>query len=195
MSTTTATTHPVTADELLTMPHRDEHGNDCLLELVRGEVRRMSPTGFEHGAICSRIGAVLWNFVEEHKLGIVFAAETGFVVETNPDSVLDADAAFVSAERLAGVKNVEKFVPFAPDLAIEVLSPSNTVREMEQKIDLYFGAGSRMVWIINPKRRTVSAYTSPFEVRILGERDALEGGDVLPGFRYELSALFAEPVR
>ena len=82
-------------------------------------------------------------------------------------------------------------MPFAPDLAVEVLSPSNTVREMEQKIDLYFGAGSRMVWIVSPERRTVSVYTSPFEVRILREQDTLEGGDVLPGFSYELSKLFA----
>jgi len=191
MSTTTATTHPVTADELLTMPDRDEQGNYCLLELVRGEVRRMSPTGLEHGAICIEIAAVLWNFVKERKLGLVFAAETGFVVERNPDSVLGADAAFVSTERLADIENPEKFVPFAPDLAVEVLSPSNTVREMEEKIDLYFGAGSRMVWIVSPKRRTVSVYTSPLEVRILSERDTLEGGDVLPGFSYELSKLFA----
>ena len=191
MSTTTTTTHPVTADELLTMPDRDEQGNYCLLELVRGEVRRMSPTGLEHGAICAEIGAALWNFVKERKLGVVFAAETGLVVETNPDSVLGADSAFVSAERLAGVENLEKFVPFAPDLAVEVLSPSNTVREMDEKIDLYFGAGSRIVWIINPKRRTVSVYTAPLEVKILSERDTLEGGDVLPGFSYELSKLFA----
>jgi Uma2 family endonuclease len=191
MTTTTTTTHPVTADELLMMSGRDENGHYCRLELVRGEVRRMSLTGFEHGVICLEIGRVLGNFVMEHKLGLVFAAETGFVVETNPDSVLGADVAFVGAERLAGVKNPEKFVPFAPDLAVEVLSPSNTVREMEEKIDLYFGAGSRLVWIISPKRRTVSIYTSPLEVKILSERDTLDGGDVLPGFSYELSKLFA----
>ncbi len=191
MSTTTATTHPVTADELLTMPHRDEHGNYCLLELVRGEVRRMSPTGLEHGIICTKITAALRNFVEGKNLGVVCAAETGFVVEQAPDSVLGADSAFISSERLASVENPEKFFPFAPDIAVEVLSPSNTVREMEEKIDLYFGAGSRMVWVVSPKRRTVSVYTSPLEVRILGERDTLEGGDVLPGFSYELSKLFA----
>ncbi|HLM57936.1 MAG TPA: Uma2 family endonuclease [Pyrinomonadaceae bacterium] len=191
MSTTTTTTHPVTADELLTMSGRDEHGHYWRLELVRGEVRRMSLTGGMHGYICSEINAELRNFVKAHDLGIAFGAETGFPVERNPDSVLGPDCAFVSKERLKGVENFDKHVPFAPDIAVEVLSPSNTVREMEEKIDLYFGAGSRTVWIISPKRRTVSVYTSPFEVRILREGDTLEGGDVLPSFSYELSKLFA----
>ncbi len=191
MSTTTTTTHPVTADELLTMPDRDEHGNYCLLELVRGEVIRMSPTGGVHGYICSELGAELRNLVKAHDLGITFGAETGFLVERNPDSVLGPDSAFVSKERMKGVENFYKFIPFAPDLAVEVLSPSNTVSEMDKKIALYFAAGSRMVWIVNPERRTVSVYTSPFEVRILREGDMLEGGDVLPGFGYELSKLFA----
>ncbi len=190
-TTTTTTTHPVTADELLTMPDRDEHGNYCLLELVRGEVRRMSPTGGTHGYICFELGREIGTFIKAHDLGMGFSAETGFLVERNPDSVIAADIAFVSKERLKGVENFDKFIPFAPDIAVEVLSPSNTVREMEEKVDLYFGAGSRIVWIISPKRRTVSVYTAPLEVKILSERDTLDGGDVLPGFSYELSKLFA----
>ena len=191
MSTTTTTTHPVTADELLTMPHRDEHGNYCLLELVRGEVRRMSPTGGTHGYICFELGAELRTFIKARDLGAGFGAETGFLVERNPDSVLGADIAFVSKKRLKGIENFDKFIPFAPDLAVEVLSPSNTVSEIDEKIALYFAAGARMVWIVKPKQRTVSVYTSPFDVRILREGDTLDGGDVLPGFSYELSKLFA----
>jgi Uma2 family endonuclease len=190
-TTTTTTTHPVTADELLTMPERDEQGNYCPLELVRGEVKRMSPAGGTHGLLCARLAARLTVFAEDNQLGDVFGAETGFIVERDPDSVLGADASFVSRERMATVANVNEFLPFAPDLAVEVLSPSNTVSEMDEKIALYFAAGSRMVWIVNAKRRTVSVYTSPFEVRILREGDTLEGGDVLPGFSYELSKLFA----
>jgi Uma2 family endonuclease len=186
------TTRLVTADELLVTPHRDEHGNDCLLELIRGELKKMSLTGGTHGLICALLGAVLLQFVKPRGLGAVFGAETGFIVERNPDSVLGADAAFVSRERLETVENLDKFVPFAPDLAVEVLSPSNTAVEMDEKIALYFGAGSRAVWVVNPKRRTVSVYSSPFDVRILGERDALDGGDVLPGFSYQLSELFAD---
>ncbi|HEV2860883.1 MAG TPA: Uma2 family endonuclease [Pyrinomonadaceae bacterium] len=191
MSTTTTTTHPVTADELLTMSGRNEHGQYWRLELVRGEVRRMSLTGGMHGYICSELGAELRNFAKAHDLGITFGAETGFLVERNPDSVLGTDCAFVSKERLKGVVNFYKHIPFAPDLAVEVLSPSNTVSEMEEKIALYFAAGSRIVWVVSPMRRTVSVYTSPYDVRILREGDTLEGGDVLPGFSYELSKLFA----
>lgn len=184
------TTRLITADELLAMPRRDEQGNYCILELVRGELKRMSPTGVTHGILCIRIGAALSSFVDEHGLGVVCGAETGFIVEKNPDSVLGADAAFISHERLERVENIDKFAPFAPDLAVEVLGPSNTAQEIEDKVALYFAAGSRAVWIFNPKRRTVAVYGSPFEVRILGEQDALDGGEVLPGFKLDLSRLF-----
>ena len=184
------TTRLITADELLSMPHRDEHGNDCRLELIRGEVKRMSPTGRTHGKLCLKLGAVLLDFVESNDLGEALGAETGFTVEHNPDSVLGADIAFVSKERLKGVEDADKFFPFAPDLAVEVLSPGNRAGEITEKISLYFAAGSRQVWIVNPKRRTVSVYRSPDEVQILGEQDTLDGGDVLPGFSYELAKLF-----
>ena len=184
------TTRPVTADELLVMPHRDEHGNDCRLELIRGEVKRMSPTGRTHGKLCLKLGAVLLDFVESNDLGEALGAETGFTVGRDPDSVLGADIAFVSKERLKGAEDADKFFPFAPDLAVEVLSPDNRAGELREKIALYFSAGSRMVWVVNPKRRTVAVYSSPHEVRVLGEQDTLEGGDVLPGFGYELSELF-----
>src|ERR1700753_3195200 len=122
------TTRLITADELLVMPHRDEHGNDCRLELIRGEVKIMSPTGLTHGILCTRGGAALHSFVRANNLGIVCGAETGFVVERDPDSVIAADAAFISRERLATIENFDKFGPSAPDLAVEVLSPGNTVK-------------------------------------------------------------------
>jgi Uma2 family endonuclease len=185
------TTRLVTADELLVMPHRDAQGNDRRLALIRGEVKTMSPTGGVHGILCIKLGAALLEFVEANGLGKVFGAETGFVVERAPDSVIGADVAFVSRERMATVENIYKFIPFAPDLAVEVLSPGNTLREIDEKIAFYFAAGSRAVWIVNPKKRTVAVYGSAVEVRILGEQEALEGGDVLPGFSYELTRLFA----
>ena len=185
------TTRLITADELLVMPHRDEHGNDCRLELIRGELKVMSPSKLLHGIICARVATALSNFVRANDLGMVSGAETGFVVERDPDSVLGADAAFVSHGRLATIENFDKFCPFAPDLAVEVMSPSNTAREMEEKVALYFGAGARAVWVFNPRKRTTAVYTSPTGVRVLNEDDTLDGGEVLPGFKLDLSELFA----
>ena len=185
------TTRLITADELLAMPPRDEHGNYCLLELIRGELKRMSPTGLTHGVICIELGAKLSSFVKSNSLGLVCGGETGFIVERNPDSVISADLAFISRERLATVENREKFGPSAPDLAVEVLSPGNKAKEINEKIALYFAAGSRAVWVFNPRQRTATVYSSPSEFHTLSEQDTLEGGDVLPGFELKLSELFA----
>ncbi len=182
-------TYLMTADELLELPTYVD-GNDYRYELIRGELKKMSPTKPLHGIVCTRIAVPLNQFVEERDLGLVFAAETGFLVEHDPDTVVGADAAFVSNENLARVETFEKFFPFAPDLAVEVLSPGNTVDEIEEKIALYFAAGARLVWVANPKRRTFAVYRSPHEVQILTEADTLNGGDVLPGFTYNLAKLF-----
>lgn len=180
----------MTADEMLALPSFVD-GSDHRYELIKGVLKVMSPTKPLHGVICARITVQLGRFVEEHNLGETFGAETGFLVETDPDTVLGTDAAFVSRERLATVETFEKFFPFAPDLAIEVLSPGNTVNEIDEKINFYFAAGSRAVWVFNPKRRTVAVYRSPFDVRILSEQETLEGGDVLPQFKLDLAKLFA----
>ena len=185
------TTRLITADELLVMPRRDEHGNYCVLELIRGEVRRMSPSGITHGVFCTELAIEIGGFVKANDLGIVCGAETGFIVERDPDSVLGADVAFISHERLAKIENPDKFGPFAPDLAVEVLSPGNRPGEIAEKIALYFGAGARAVWVFNPKKRTAAVYASPTDVRILNEQETLDGGEVLPGFTLDLAKLFA----
>jgi Uma2 family endonuclease len=183
------TTRLITADELLTTPHRDGR-NDCRLALIRGELIKMSPTGGTHGILCARLAAVLLTYAESNDLGIVFGAETGFQVEHDPDTVIGADVAFVSKERFKDITDINKFVPFAPDLSAEVLSPGNRRGEIEQKIRYYFAAGTRLMWVVNPKSRTVTVYRSADESRILGEGDSLDGEGVLPGFRYEISRLF-----
>ena len=185
------TTRLITADELLVMPPYDENGNQCRFELIRGELKIMSLTKPLHGIVCARLALKLGGFVEEHDLGETFGAETGFLLEHNPDSVLGPDVAFVSHGRMAAIESFEKYFPFAPDLAVEVLSPGNTVREINDKVEMYFGAGARAVWVFNPKKKTAAVYTSPSDVRTLSEDDTLEGGEVLPGFKLELSKLFA----
>src|SRR5215213_3127455 len=149
-------TRLITADELLVMPPYDENGKQCRFELIRGELKVMSLAKPLHGAICSRLHIKIGSFVEEHDLGESFGAETGFLLERDPDSVLGPDVAFVSHERLASAENFEKYFPFAPDLAVEVLSPGNTAREINEKVSMYFAAGSRAVWVFNPKKKTAA---------------------------------------
>lgn len=118
------TTHLMTADELLVMPHH-ESGNDYHYELLRGELKKMAPAGGTHGIICMKLGTALSLFVEANNLGAVFGAETGFIVERDPDTVLGADIAFVSHERLRGVENngvsalcgVRRLLPAASSVA------------------------------------------------------------------------------
>lgn len=122
----------MTAEELFELPTYVQ-GNDYRYELIRGELKKMSPTKPLHGIFTAEITAELIMFVRARNLGRVFGAETGFLVERDPDTVLGVDAAFVSHERLAIVESFDKFFPFAPDLAIEVLSPGNTVDEIDEK--------------------------------------------------------------
>jgi Uma2 family endonuclease len=185
------TTRLITADEMLVMPPYDENGNQCRFELIRGELKVMSLAKPLHGAICSRLHIKIGSFVEEHDLGESFGAETGFHVEHDPDSVLGPDVAFVSNERLVAAENFEKYFPFAPDLAVEVLSPGNTAREINEKVAMYFAAGARAVWVFNPKKRTAAVYTSPSEARVFDEDEKFDGGEVLPGFTLDLAKLFA----
>lgn len=159
-------------------------------ELVNGEVLRMSPAGGEHGVIALRIGAWLLMFVEEHQLGVVCAAETGFLVRRNPDTVRAPDAAFVSRGRMGEEGAPKKFWPFAPDLAVEVVSPSETTEQTQERVRDWFAAGAQAVWVLFPGTATVHAYRSPSEARILQRGDLLTGDGDLTGFSCPVVALF-----
>ena len=182
MSTTIQT---MTADELFLM--KDD---GFRYDLVKGELRKMSPAGGEHGAIIVRLTVALGQYVEENDLGVVFGAETGFKLASNPDTVLGPDVAFVSNEKIPPTGIPVAYWPGAPDLAIEVISPGNTRREMEEKIAEYLAAGVRLIWIISPKRRTVMVHQANVEPVTLAESDTLDGQDVVPGFEFSVARLF-----
>lgn len=183
----TLETKSITADELLRMPD-----DGFRYELVKGELLRMSPTGTKHGEVTMNLAAPLHHYVKLHKLGKVYAAETGFKLESDPDTVRAPDIAFVRAERIQSRRSVHGYGDHAPDLAVEVLSPGNTKREIAEKINEYFAAGARMVWVVNPKLRTVTVHRSLSDVSILTESDTLHGGDVMPGFQLGIAEIFAE---
>jgi Uma2 family endonuclease len=180
-------TRLITADEFLEWP--DEPG--CRQELIRGEVVTMSLAGGEHGEVAMEIGSLIWNHVKPLKLGKVYAAETGFIVERNPDTVRGADVAFVSNERLALITNPNKHIPFGPDLAVEVLSPNDRDDEVEEKVQVWLTAGSLLVWIVEPANRTVVVHRQGAEPVTLREDDEIDAGDVIPGFRCRVADFFA----
>ena len=183
MSTTL--TKPTTADELIAMPK-----DGFRYELVKGELIRMSPAGDVHGEVTVRITSPLFVYVEAQKLGKVYAAETGFVIEENPDTVRAPDVAFVCRERVEAAGSIKSYRHGAPDLAVEVVSPGDTIGEVEGKVAEWLGAGTRMVWVVSPKLRTVTVYESLVDVVTLTEKDQLEGGDVIPGFRIAVVKIF-----
>ena len=175
----------MTAEELFDLP-----ADDYKYELVAGELIRMAPTGGEHGVLTVRIGRILDEYVEAHDLGICSGAETGFILRRAPDIVRAPDAAFIAKARIPETGIPKTYWPFAPDLAVEVTSPSDRFSAVQTKIAEYFSAGTRLVWVIEPATRTVYAYRSVHDVQALGEDDELSGADVLPGFRYALGRLF-----
>jgi Uma2 family endonuclease len=181
----TITTSSVTADELLRMPD-----DGYRYELVRGELKKMTPAGGPHGKVANRTGWLLTQHVESNQLGVVFAAETGFRLAVDPDAVRAPDVAFVSRERIERIGIPEGYWPGAPDLAIEVVSPGDTYTEVEDKVMEWLGAGTRMVAVINPLKRSVSVYRN-LTATLLTENDVLSGEDVVPGWSVPVKDLFA----
>lgn len=175
----------MTADELFALPDDDHR-----YELVERELRRMSSSGGEHGGLAMDFGSALGMHVREHRLGRVLAAETGFRLRANPDTVRAPDVSFVRREHLAGGKLPVGFLPFAPDLAVEVVSSNDTAEEVQGKIRDYLEAGTGLVVVVYPRAKTVLVHQPSGEIRTLGIADTFDGGDVVPGFRYSIADLF-----
>ncbi len=182
MSTTTV----VTADELLTLPT----GMGKRYELVAGELRTMSPSGWEHGEIVYNLQTVLGHYIREHGLGSGFGAETGFLLRRDPDTVRAPDFAFIAKEHFPNPKPTEAFWPGAPDLAVEVLSPGDRMGEVDEKIEEWLAAGCGAVWVVDPKLQTVTIYRSRTDVQIKAAGETLVGDPVVPGFSCAVDELF-----
>jgi Uma2 family endonuclease len=179
-----ARTQLMTAEEFFELDILDGRA-----ELVRGRVVRMSFPGMQHGVVAVKIGARLLGFVEAHALGYVFV-ETGCITARDPDTVRGPDVAYLSFDRMAGQAPPVQFLPFAPDLAVEVISPSQRPKGIRAKVQDWFGGGARCVWLVYPATRNLYVLASPTDVQILGPGDTLGGGDLLPGFSCPVAALF-----
>jgi Uma2 family endonuclease len=182
MSTTTT----VTADELLALPT----GMGQRYELVAGELRVMSPSGWRHGIVVDNLEFLLGSFIRQHRLGRGFGAETGFLLKRDPDTVRAPDFAFIAKERFPPTEPKEAFWPGAPDLAVEVLSLGDTMGEVDEKIEEWLTAGCAMVWVVDPKLQTVTIYQSPRNVQVKTAGEVLMGDPVVSGFSCPVDEIF-----
>ncbi len=167
---------------------------DRSLELVEGEIIEMSKPSGLHGQITFLLGLKIGIHVVENELGTVTAAETGFLLERNPDgrdTVRALDIAFLSRAKAPAILP-DSLVDVAPDLAVEVISPSNKVADMHRKIRQLLAAGTALVWIVHPETRTVEVHTRSGATTFEGD-DILSGGDVLPGFSIPVRDIFPTP--
>jgi Uma2 family endonuclease len=175
----------MTAEELGCLPD-----TGMRYELVRGVLVEMTPAGGWHGERAIQIAGPLWSFVYPRNLGQVYIAETGFVLATNPDVVRASDVAFVRSERLPPHDERKGYLPFAPDLAVEVVSPNDRQSDVMDKVLEYLDGGTQLVWVVEPHRRVVTVWTPDRTAHILTDGDELDGGDVLPGFRLSVADIF-----
>jgi Uma2 family endonuclease len=164
--------------------------SDCREELDRGVLVRMPPAGALHGCLASRMAHLLEANLEDNPAGVVCGADTGFILGRAPDTVRAPDASFVARERVPAGGPPAAYWPLTPDLAVEVVSPSDRIDELDEKIEQYFAAGTRLVWVLHARPRTLHAYRSPSDVRVLGVDDELSGEPVLFGFRCPLRRVF-----
>ena len=172
----------MTAEELLSL--NDEPNRH---ELIKGELLTMSPTGGQHGSIAGGLTAFLGTYIMANSLGEFFVGNTGFNLESNPDTVLAPDFAFVARPRTG--MSVPGFIPGAPDLAVEVLSSGDTKPEVERKTALWLDLGAKSVWNVNPLKRTVEVVRANGERRVFKEADELVD-EIVPGFRVKVSEIF-----
>jgi Uma2 family endonuclease len=173
-----------TAEDLLAL------GEEARYELIEGRLVLMSPTGFLHGDVALALAAALRAFVHPRRLGRIVVGEVGFVLRRNPDTVRAADIAFIRADRLPPEGLPFGFFEGAPDLAVEILSPFDRYPDLLRKVSQWLEAGTRLVWVVDPARRTVTAFQFDGTLRLLNESAELDGGDVLPGFRHPVRDLF-----
>jgi Uma2 family endonuclease len=159
-------------------------------ELIRGVLTVMSPAGSEHGRIASRILIRLGSYVEANDLGETFAAETGFLIEADPDTVRAPDAAFVSHKKLKETDQTSAYLPLAPDLVVEVVSPSDSSSEVEAKAEQWLNAGSQIVLVADPKNESLRVYKSKSEIQVLRAGETFSSGEVCEDWQLAVSDVF-----
>src|SRR6266516_967223 len=163
------------------------------IELVRGQLVVREPPGTWHGAIAAKLAYHLSDFANRQGLGLVFAQDTGFKIASDPDTVRAPDVAFVGRAR-AGLIAKRGYAELAPDLLAEILSPDDRPAEVLAKVADWLAAGTKLVWVVDPERLEVRVYRGDGSLSVLHESDALDGEEVLPGFRSPVRDVFESPL-
>ncbi len=173
----------MTSEELLQLDLPNKRA-----ELVRGMLVVREPAGFRHGAVVARMTQRISQFVEERQLGVVVAAETGFTLRRDPDTVRAPDIAFISGARCPDPE-FASFAELAPDLVVEVLSPSDRPGEVLAKCADWLDAGSRLVWIVDPGRREGRVHRADGSATFIADTGSFDGEDVMPEFSCTLASV------
>ncbi len=179
-----STTSPMTAAQLLNLA---DDGNRY--ELVAGELRMMSPGSWAHSEISLNIASLLREHVKKHRLGKVLSNDPGFLIKSDPDTVIAPDVAYIAKGNIPPDLAKQGYWPGAPDMAVEVLLPNDRITTAEEKIDRWLAAGCRLVWFVNPRASTIQIYTAKAELKTKTIDDEIDGGEVLPGFRCSVAEL------
>jgi Uma2 family endonuclease len=175
----------MTADELLQLNLAGKR-----TELVRGVLVVREPAGFLHGVVAAKLASLLSVHVDDSGLGLVLAAETGFKLASDPDTVRAPDVAFVGKDRLPDPPPAG-YAPLAPDLVVEVLSPDDRPGEVLAKVGEWLDAGTLLVWVVDPQRRSARVYRADGSQSSLGAGEKLDGEGVVPGFSCSLDSLLS----
>lgn len=175
----------MTADELMALPD-----DGMRHELDEGRLVSVPPSGYKSSRVGSLLGVLLGGFIRLHRLGIFAGLDGGLRLRSQPDTVRAPDFSFVSQSRV--VDSGSGYFPGAPDLAVEVLSPSDRFSKVLQKVREYLAAGTRLVWIVDPEDRSVVVFRADGSTTLLGEHDSLAGEDVIPGFTLTLTEIWVD---
>jgi Uma2 family endonuclease len=179
------TTHPLTAADIERMGSAGER-----MELIDGVLREKPGVSLRHGGIELRMSSPLDTHVMRNRLGRVYPSETQFRIFSDPEIIRIPDLAFVRADRLPSETERWHIAPFAPDLAVEVVSPTDSFNDVAEKIAQYQRAGVPLVWLVVPRQRAVVVYRLGEPQVTIHEGDVLDGGDVIPGFRLPVAEIF-----
>ncbi len=175
----------ITGEQLLAM------GDVGPCELIDGRIMPLSPTGGEHGRLEAKLAFELRRFSEEERLGWTLSGEVGIFIRRDPDRVRAADVAFLSRAR-APAGPPKGFLELAPDLIVEIISPTDRWQEIRAKLEDYFAIGVQQVWVVEPDTPSVLVYRSPTEAAKLVGEDMLQGEGVLAGFALPVAQLLTD---